>query len=96
MTDFLQHRVSTGMTEGIIDALESVEIHEEDRKIFLGADRRGERVIGVRLEECPVREAGQGVMQGQVMGLLFGKLPRTDVYTVPWTSCGAWSRSRTA
>ena len=68
------------MTESVVDRLEVVEVEEEDRGV---AGAHDQRVLDAVREERPVREPGQGVMEGLMAKLLLGLPSRRDVEEVP-------------
>ncbi|MEZ5121860.1 MAG: hypothetical protein R2736_09830 [Solirubrobacterales bacterium] len=74
--DLLQDRIAPGMPERVVDALEVVEVHEDDGDRVATAASGRDRVFGAVLEQRPVRQAGQGIVQPLVRELLGGALAR--------------------
>ncbi|HRB11987.1 MAG TPA: hypothetical protein PKU70_03170 [Vicinamibacteria bacterium] len=67
----LEHLVPGGMAERVVDDLEAVEVHEKDAQGRVAALGLGERVGEAVLEEEPVGQAGEAVVEGHVLDLVF-------------------------
>ena len=59
--DLREHGVPGRMAAGVVEALEVVEIEEDDRQLLLDGGRLPERRLQPLVESAAVREAGQGV-----------------------------------
>lgn len=64
---FLQYQVARGMTIGIVDDLEVVEIHHDERELPVVARRAHDLVAQVVLEFAPVEQAGERIVAGQLL-----------------------------
>src|SRR5207247_8788650 len=71
--------VALTVTEAVVDRLEVVEVEEEDGESLSRATHPGQRVLQPIGEEGPVREAGEGVMEGLVAELVLERAPLRDV-----------------
>ena len=76
---FLQQEVADFVAERVVDALEAVEVEREHRQHVVGALGAGHGVAQLLLEEVPVRQARQAVVQGELLDLLLGTLAVGDV-----------------
>ena len=65
--DLLQQLVAARMPEGVVDLLEAVEVHDHHRGRDVVPARRCERRVDAVVEERPVRQVGQGVMERLVL-----------------------------
>jgi hypothetical protein len=52
------------VTEGVVDALEAVEVDEEGGRRLVGATGPGQHLFGAIKDQAPVGQTGQGVVQG--------------------------------
>jgi hypothetical protein len=60
----LQHHVARGVTLGVVDLLEVVEVDEEDRRVRARAGGLGERLVDAVDEQRPVRQPGEVIVGG--------------------------------
>jgi hypothetical protein len=70
----LEQAVAAGVAERVVDHLEAVDVHEQQGQPLAVAARVVDRHLEAVPEEEPVRQAGQGVVEGQVPDLLL-RLP---------------------
>ena len=82
LADLTEHQVAGGVAERVVDRLEVVEVHEQHRNGVAAARLELERVLDAILEQCPVGEAGDGVVERLVRELLFERLPFGDIADV--------------
>ena len=81
--DAAQQRVTGGVTQRVVDALEVVQVEKEDgdlRPSLLAA--QDERVLDAVREQRAVREPGERVVEGLVAELLLRLAPSRDVEEV--------------
>ena len=71
MPDFAEHRVAHQVPHGVVDLLESIEIHDQHRQRTFRAQGVGHRHLEPVLKQRPVREIGQAVVVGEVTDALF-------------------------
>ena len=81
--DLDQEPVADRVAEIVVDQLEVVEIGEEHGGGRTAAIGRGDRRRQVLMEQRPVGEVGEGVVEGQVRQSLLGLLPRGHVEDRP-------------
>ena len=84
----------------VVEWLEIVQIDEHDRQLLAGADALSNGLDEAVFEQCPVGQAGQGIMQGHDLCLLlqpdefaFGFLEPGDVMPVEVNVIGLLNRS---
>ena len=70
----LEESISHGMTKGIVDALEVVEVEEQDAEHAIVSARLRERHAESLLEQETIAEARQTVVVGEIADLLLGLL----------------------
>ena len=70
--DGLQHRVSGGVAEQVVDLLEAVEVEAEHRELAVARVSRPDLKVEPLAEANPVGESREGVMVGQEMDLALG------------------------
>ena len=70
-----EDRVTGGMPETIVDALEAVEVQEDEGGAGLATSGPRERALEGVAEEGAVREAGQAVVAGQPLEIGLGPQP---------------------
>ncbi|MCW0447782.1 hypothetical protein NB706_000616 [Xanthomonas sacchari] len=75
----LQQRVAGGVAEGIVDALEAVQVDEQHRQRGAALHRLVHRLLGLLAQQLPVRQAGQQVVVGQQLDALAGLAFAGDV-----------------
>ena len=63
LRDDAQELVPGAMAEGVVDDLEAIEVHQQQRDLFALTLRGGERLRDVRVQEGAVRQPGQGIVQ---------------------------------
>ena len=66
----LQHPVSGGVAEGVVDRLEAVEIEDRESEGRVGAGRGGDQRIEALEEVAPVGQPGQAIGMRQALVLL--------------------------
>ena len=64
-----EHDVARGMTVGVVQALEVVEVHQHDRERALVAGGTGNLLVHAGEHRLPVRDAGELVHRGQPPGV---------------------------
>jgi hypothetical protein len=74
LADLAQHPVTGGMTERVVDRLEVVQVHEQDGDREVVARLPLDHVLDAVLEQRPVRQAGDRVVEGLVLELLLERL----------------------
>ena len=74
-----QQTVAGRVSERVVDRLEVVEVHEQDRHRQVGARQALQRVLDAVAEERAVREPGDRVVEGLVRQLLLERLALRDV-----------------
>ena len=79
----LQQLVAKGVTQRVIDVLESVQIEKQHRQLFTLPPCAGQSTLQPIHEERPVGQAGQGIVIGQEVDLRLGCLPVGDVLSGP-------------
>ena len=70
--NFPEEQVADRVTERIVDDLETIEIEEQDRDLFLVTPGCGERAAQAIIEQAAVGQAGERIVVGQVLDLAFG------------------------
>ena len=75
----LEQAVAGRMAERIVDVLEPVQVEEQHRHPGFLATRADDGPAEALGQQRPVRQAGQGVVVGQVAQFLLGALPVGDV-----------------
>jgi len=68
LADALDDDVAVEMAEGVVDLLEAVEVHQQDRNRAVAATR-AQGVLQQTVEQRPVGEAGQRIAHRLVLGL---------------------------
>src|SRR5260221_665965 len=63
---FLQHPVAELVAEGVVDVLEAVDVHEEQRHRPRVTFRPGERALELLVEQYPVGQAREVVVRGHL------------------------------
>jgi hypothetical protein len=79
----LDQPVAGGVAEGVVDALETVEVDDEDSGHAVAAAQAGQRLLEALAQQLAVRQLRHRVMQGEVVSALLGRNLRRDV------ACGA-------
>ena len=74
----LQQQVALLVTQRVVEHLEVVQVDEHQRA-FARARRVGQRRVQPVHEQLAVGQLGEGVVEGQVLDLLFGQLALGDV-----------------
>ena len=77
--DFDQQLVAHVVAGGLVEDLEVVEIDEQQRPFSPAARAAGERLLQTVEEQATVGQLGQGIVIGEVLDLLFGRLALGDV-----------------
>ena len=78
--DLHEELISGVMPQAVVDELEAVEVEEHHRVGRVGVGlRRVNRLRQVFVEAAPVGQAGQAVVEGDVVQAFFGLAPRGDV-----------------
>lgn len=72
LSDFDQDVVAGLVAEGVVDGLEAVQVDERQRDATAAAGSGGQGVFDAVVEQSPVGEAGELVVQGAVGHLLVG------------------------
>jgi len=67
--DGLQHPIAEAVTQGVVDRLEVVHIHEQQRQALLGSGAR-QRALQVRRQLAAVGQLRQRIVVCEVMQLL--------------------------
>ena len=75
----LQDQVAEGMSEGIVDPLETIEVDVQQRQLQVVLAGVFERLVDAVLEEDPVAQTGEGVEVGEAARTRFGLFPFGDV-----------------
>ena len=75
----LEEPVAGRMSEGIVDALEAVEVDQQNRGHAVAAPESGQRLLEALTQQLAVRQLRHGVMQGEVVGALLGCYLGRDV-----------------
>src|SRR5439155_16022182 len=65
--DFFQGHVSHGVSEGIVDALEIVDIHQKDEHFDLFPVEPADLTRKSLLQSAPIEQLCQGIDQGQLL-----------------------------
>ncbi len=68
----LEQQVADVMTEGVVDALEAIQIEEHDGHALLVALGLGQGLIETVEQQAAVGQAGQGVVVGHMPDALLG------------------------
>ena len=68
-SDLPEHDVAGGVAEAVVDVLEVVDVHEQDRHRQVVAALAGERVADAVAEQGAVGQAGEDVVEGLVLEL---------------------------
>ena len=68
------------MSEGVVDALEAVDVHEHQRHLGAAPLCLGEGMAEPVLEQGPVGQAGERIMVGHMPDLALGALALDDSY----------------
>ena len=63
LRDDAQQLVARAVAERVVDDLEAIEVHQQQRDLLALALRGGERLRDVRVEERAVRQTGQRIVQ---------------------------------
>jgi len=71
--------VADRVPEGVVDSLERVQVQQQYRQLPAGAIVAGHGVLEPIVEQCPVRQVGQWVVEGMVAQLLGKTLALGDV-----------------
>ena len=74
LADLVEHPVTGGVTERVVDRLEVVQVHEQDGDREVVARLPLDHVLDAVLEQRPVRQAGDRVVEGLVLELLLERL----------------------
>ena len=77
--DQLEQAVPDQVAERVVDFLEAVEIEQQHRHRLVRTPRRVDRLRDAVVEQGPVRQAGQGVVQGHALQLGMLRLALRDV-----------------
>ena len=77
-----QDPVADGVTEAVVDGLEVVEIDEQHGHAHAVAQRPRDRVADALVEQRPIGEVGDGIVEGLVGELLLERLALGDVAAV--------------
>ena len=77
--DRLEQQVAAGQTEGVVDALEAVEVEQQHRRHAVGAPRPGQRVVEAVVEQRAIGEPGQRVVAGLMAHPRLRRLELGDV-----------------
>ena len=75
----LEQQIAAGQAEGVVDALEAVEVEQQHRGDAVGAPRPRERMVEVVAEQRPIGQPGQRVVPRLVAHLRLGPLQLGDV-----------------
>jgi hypothetical protein len=67
-----EQRVPGGMTEGVVDLLESVEIDEHQREFAFVAPSHPDRCIQQMVEHRPIGQTRQSIVSCQILHPIFG------------------------
>src|ERR687895_743622 len=67
----LKQQVADVVTQGVVDALETIEVHEQDRCFGFPAARPRYNLVQPVVEEPPVWQARQQVVIGQTVEAVF-------------------------
>ena len=78
--DGAQQLVAAGMTQGVVDLLELVEVDEQQRRQLLGVVRNRQQALDLVAEIDPVGKRGQFVVTRQMGDPGFGVAPFGDVF----------------
>jgi len=62
----LQQKVSTLVSQGIVDLLEMIQVHNQQSQRLTIVDSRGDALFKALVEQVPVRQIGQQVVLGKV------------------------------
>ncbi|CRM32984.1 hypothetical protein [Pseudomonas sp. 24 E 1] len=76
---FLEHAVAGGVTQGVVDRFEAVEVEEHQHHPRLLPFGRLQRGVQAILEQRAVGQVGQGVIVGQAVDALFAGLALADI-----------------
>jgi len=76
---FLQQPVAGGMSQGVVDPLEAIEVQEQHGHAVAMALGAFQGLLQAGAEQQPVGQAGQGVVMRQVAEAVAGLLQRRDV-----------------
>ena len=71
--------VAGRVPEGVVDALEAVEVEEQDRDHAVAAAQAGQRLVEPLAQQLAVRQLRHRVVQGEVAGALLGRYLGRDV-----------------
>ncbi len=74
-----QQHVAHRMSVGVIDGLEAIEVHEQQRHLPAGAFAMRDRLFHAVLEQQAVGQAGQRIVVGEILDLRLGRLALADV-----------------
>ena len=66
-----QDNVTGSVTKRIVDDFEAVKVDEQYRCQLLGSSALGDRLLQAIIEQCPVGQAGQGIVSSQIFQLTF-------------------------
>ena len=77
--DLAQHRIAYGVTSGVVDILEVIEVDHRQRERGAASDGSGQRVLHPVLKEGAVRQAGERVVERLMRQLLLQRTPLGDV-----------------
>ena len=80
---FLQQQVADLVAKRVVDPLEAIEVEREHRQHFAGAPDPRHGVVHLVLEQVPVRQTGQAVVQRKLADPLLGALALGDVLDGP-------------
>ena len=77
--DLHQQEVAHVVAGGLVEDLEVVETDEQKRALSPAARAAGERLLQTVAEQATVGQLGQGIVIGEVLDLLFGRLALGEI-----------------
>ena len=79
LADFHQQPVAHFVAPGVVQCLEVVDVHKQHGRVVPRAGAAGHHLLQAVRQQAPVGQAGEGVIEGQIAGLLLCGLAGGDV-----------------
>ncbi|OIQ65351.1 hypothetical protein GALL_530920 [mine drainage metagenome] len=75
----LQQQVSAGMTDGVVEIFEFIQIDKQQGRLALTTHTGGNRLLQTVKQETPIGKAGQVVIKSELANLFGGRIASGDV-----------------
>ena len=78
--DLLQQGIPHGVTQRVVDRLEPIQIDQQNGTRFPGALQAPNRFLEALAQEQPVRQTGERIVPGHLVGLDLGSTARRHIF----------------